>query len=135
MPTPRFVSVRFFFVASVAGEDFATVLANAAKVWTFLTGLFGGIGSLVETSPKVLYFKIGVAEILRLDLEMGSNQLKYPDMHLVNRNHQNTYVCDPKQLDLLLSDEHGLIKVPLFVKTITRLTPEEAAAIPRQYWP
>ena len=86
-------------------------------------------------SPKVLYFKIGVAEILRLDLEIGSNQLKYPDMHLVNRNHQNTYVCDPKQLDLLLSDQHGLIKVPLFVKTITRLTPEEAAAIPRQYWP
>jgi hypothetical protein len=86
-------------------------------------------------SPTVIYFRIGAAQILRLDLVTGSNQLKYRDSHLINRDHTHPWICNPKDLDLLVSDQTGIIKEPLFVKTITRLTPEEAAAIPSKYYP
>ena len=43
-------------------------------------------------------------------------------------------ICQPVQINLALSDGKGLY-VPLIAKTLTKLTPEEVAAIPKQFQP
>jgi len=86
-------------------------------------------------SPTVIYLRVGASQVFRLDLKAGSNQLKYTDMHLTNRHQVGSWICTPEDLDLLLSDDHHTYSEPLFVKSITRLTPDEIAAIPHQYEP
>jgi hypothetical protein len=86
-------------------------------------------------APDVILLRVGVHDIYRLDLKYGSNQLKYPDMHLANRHETTGWLCQPSDFDLLLSDDHGIYSEPLFVTKITKLTPDEVAAIPVKYRP
>ena len=64
----------------------------------------------------------------------GSNQLLMGDVHLINIARGGDMVCNPIDLDLFVSDNHGF-KTPLFVKTITKLTPEQVAALPKTLHP
>lgn len=86
-------------------------------------------------APDVVLLKVGASQVFRLDLREGSNQLKYPDMHLFNRHQHGPWICTPQDLDLLLSDDHRIYSEPLFVKSITRLTPDQIEAIPAKYRP
>ena len=86
-------------------------------------------------SPNVIYLRVGVSRIYQLDLSAGSNQLQEPAMHLVNKVRGSDWICDPLDLDLKLVDDHGAFEEPLFVKAITKLTPEQVAAIPKQFLP
>src|ERR1700722_6803404 len=83
-------------------------------------------------SPNVIYLRVGVSRIYRLALSAGSNQLQEPDVHLINKVRGSDWICDPLDLDLQLADDHGIFREPLFVKAITRLTPDQVAAIPRK---
>ncbi len=85
-------------------------------------------------APNVILIRVSVDKVYRLDLKQGSNQLQYPDVRLINRHEQEPFICDPADFDLLLSDGHGFTE-PLFVKSITPLTPDEVAAFPRKYQP
>jgi hypothetical protein len=82
-------------------------------------------------APDVILLRVSVDKVYRLDLKEGSNQLKYPDIRLVNRHEQSLFICRPDDFDLLLSDGHGFTE-PLFVKSMTLLTPDQVAAFPRQ---
>ncbi|HXQ16905.1 MAG TPA: hypothetical protein VN814_20015 [Caulobacteraceae bacterium] len=86
-------------------------------------------------SPNVIYLRVGVSRIYRLDLSAGSNQLQEPDMHLVDVVRGSDWICDPLDLQLQLKDDHGAFEEPLIVKAITRLTPDEIAAIPKRDLP
>ncbi|MEJ0065035.1 MAG: hypothetical protein WDM85_06025 [Caulobacteraceae bacterium] len=86
-------------------------------------------------SPNVIYIRVGVSRIYQIDLSAGSNQLQEPDMHLVNRIRGSDWICDPLDLQLQLADNHGAFAEPLFVKSITKLTPEQVAAIPKKFLP
>jgi hypothetical protein len=86
-------------------------------------------------SPNVIYLRIGVSQIYRLDLSAGSNQLQEGDVHLINKVRGSDWICSPLDLDLQLADDHGIFREPLFVKSITRLTPDQVAAIPRKDLP
>jgi hypothetical protein len=81
-------------------------------------------------APNVILLRVSVDKVYRLDLKEGSNQLTYPDMRLVNRHEQSLFICQPSDFDLVLTD--GIDKEPLFVKSMTLLTPDEVAAFPRQ---
>ena len=85
-------------------------------------------------APDVILIRVSVDKVYQLDLKEGSNQLKYPDMRLINRHEQSQFVCRPGDFDLLLSDGHGFTE-PLFVKSVTQLTPDEVAAFPRKFQP
>jgi hypothetical protein len=85
-------------------------------------------------APDVILMRVGASQVFRLDLETGSNQLKYSDVRLVNRHQTSAWICSPQDLDLLLVAQGGFSE-PLFVKSITRLTPDEVAAIPHQFQP
>jgi hypothetical protein len=81
-------------------------------------------------APNVVLVRVSPSRVWRLDLQQGSDQLKYSDVHLTNRNIQNSWLCTPADFDLLLSDTHGTMSIPLIVTSVRQLSPEEIAAIP-----
>ena len=91
-------------------------------------------GGWSASAKDVIYLRVEVNDIWRLDLNGGSTELLVPNTHLVNIARGGDSVCAPIDLDLFVSDEHGL-RIPLFVKAITKLTPEEAAALPAKFRP
>ena len=56
-------------------------------------------------------------------------------VHLVNRVRGSDWICGPLDLDLTLADDHGGFRSPILVKSITKLSPDEAKAIPPKFMP
>lgn len=86
-------------------------------------------------SPTVIYLRVRVNDVYRLDLASPSSELQEPLVHLVTRVRGSDWICSPLDLDLSLADDHGVFREPLFVKSITRLSPAEAKAIPPKFRP
>lgn len=82
---------------------------------------------------KTIYLRVNVRDIYKVDLAGGSSLLKWPDSHLINEVRGTDSVCNPIDLDLKVSNDQFV--EPLFVKAITKLTPEQVAAIPKKYLP
>jgi len=85
-------------------------------------------------SPDVIYIKVNMNEVYRLDLSAGSPQLQDADSHLVNIVRGSNSICSPLDFDLYVSDYHGF-RSPLIVKSMRKLTPAEVAAIPPKFRP
>lgn len=85
-------------------------------------------------SPDVIYLGVNMHDIYRVDLSVGSSQLQWPDMHLVSVNRGSSSICSALDLDLKIADTNGFSS-PLIAKRLTKLTPEEAAAVPRKFRP
>jgi hypothetical protein len=83
---------------------------------------------------NTLYLKVFMHDIYRVDLSSGSDMLTWPDSHLINKVRGTDSVCSPIDLDLSVSNGSG-IRVFLIAKAITKLTPEEIAAIPKKDLP
>ncbi|MEO8925589.1 MAG: hypothetical protein ABI306_00360 [Caulobacteraceae bacterium] len=84
-------------------------------------------------SPTVVYLRVN-SGVYRVDLSVGSDRLRSPGMHLVSKLNDNSSICNPLDLDLAVADEMG-IQEPLIAKAITKLTPDEIAAIPHKFRP
>ncbi|MDB5431790.1 MAG: hypothetical protein JWP35_2906 [Caulobacter sp.] len=82
-------------------------------------------------SPNILYLRVRIKDVYRLDLSAGSNQLQWPSNHLINTIRGSSLVCSAIDLDLAVSDGNGFVQ-PLIVKSIRKLTPEEVAALPKK---
>jgi hypothetical protein len=81
-------------------------------------------------SPEVIYLRVNVNDVYRLDVVGGgTSQLQYPGAHLISDYHGTAIVCSPVDLDLYVAASHGT-RVPVIVKSMTKLTPEEVAALP-----
>ncbi|HEY2658753.1 MAG TPA: hypothetical protein VGI79_03460 [Caulobacteraceae bacterium] len=85
-------------------------------------------------SPNVLYLRVRMHDIYRVDLSAGSSLLQAPAVHLVNKVRGSDSVCWPIDLDLSVSDGMGM-RMPLIASSITKLSTEEIAAIPKKYQP
>jgi hypothetical protein len=81
-----------------------------------------------------IYLRVSFKEYYRVDLSSGSDLLTWPDSHIVSQIRGTDMICSPIDLDLSVSDGHGFHEF-LIAKAITRLTPEEVAAIPKKYLP
>lgn len=86
-------------------------------------------------SPDVVYLGIIPHQVYRLDLSYGVPALQWPDMHLLSIVHNPASVCSAIELQLYVSDSHNDFRMPLIGRKLTKLTPEEVAAIPRKYLP
>jgi len=85
-------------------------------------------------SDKVLYLRVGVSDFYRVDLANRCLSLPYEGNHLVLTPTPGAdLICHPLDLDLKVS-ENG-VREPCIIKSITRLTPAEAAAIPKKVKP
>ncbi len=88
-------------------------------------------------APKsdVIYMRVNVKDIYEVDLSAGSSLLTGPAVHLVNRINGPDTICGPLDLDLSVVEDGGGIKEPLIAKSITKLTPQQIAAIPKKDLP
>lgn len=113
------------------------VLATGAQAATskdgrapcFFTNSWRGWSS---PSPNVLLLRVNVRDVYRVELAgRGSSSLDRAGYFLVNKVRGPNSVCSALDLDLAVADHHGFYQ-PLFPKTLTKLTPEEVAAIPKK---
>lgn len=84
-------------------------------------------------SPDVLYLRVRSKDVYRVDLAAGSSRLDGVGSYLIS-NVRSSMVCSPLDLDLAVADPAGF-SMRLIPKSITKLTPEEVAAIPAKYRP
>jgi hypothetical protein len=85
------------------------------------------------SDPNTIYVRVRQHEFFKLELSAGSNMVTDRSNHLLTNIRGSAWVCSPLDLDMSISD--GFVKVPLLVKSITKLTPEQVAAIPEKYRP
>jgi hypothetical protein len=85
--------------------------------------------------PSTIYLRVTMNRIFRVDLAHPSYQLSDPSVHLVTKIRGSAWICSPLDLQLDVADNHGIAREPLFVKSITELTPDEVKAIPAKYRP
>ena len=109
-------------------------------------------------SPNVIYLGVNQHDVYRVDLSAGSPLLQYPDVHLVSRTRGPETICSAIDLQLEVSDDVGFrgrlgegfrggfgggfdggfdegASEPLIASKLTKLTPDEVAAIPKRYRP
>ncbi|HVW72522.1 MAG TPA: DUF6491 family protein [Rhizomicrobium sp.] len=84
---------------------------------------------------KTIYLRMGADRYYRLELSRQCSTLKSVNPHLVLRNRQGGTICSALDLDVKASQSPGGIVEPCFPKTLTELTPAEAAALPKDARP
>jgi hypothetical protein len=82
---------------------------------------------------ETIYLRVRLNDIYKVELSHGSSLVTDPTSHLVSIVRGSSSVCTPLDLDLKISD--GIIIEPLFVKSLTRLTPDQVKAIPKKDLP
>jgi hypothetical protein len=82
----------------------------------------------------VLYLRVHINDIYRVDLTPGSHAYKSPGYFLVNVVRGSGWICSANDLDLTLSSDYGFRR-PLIAVSMRKLTPAEVAAIPRRDLP
>jgi hypothetical protein len=82
----------------------------------------------------VLYLRVHINDIYRVDLTPGSRVYKSPGYFLVNKVRGSDWICSALDLDLTLASDYGFRK-PLIAVSMRKLTPAEVAAIPRKDLP
>jgi hypothetical protein len=85
-------------------------------------------------SPDVIYLGVNLHDVYRVDLSAGSSMLNWPNMHLVSIVRGSDSICTALDLDLKISDDHGFTE-PLIAKALTKLSPDQVAAIPKKFRP
>ena len=78
-----------------------------------------------------LYMKVRNRDVYQVELSHGTTQLTSPGVHLVSIQRGVDTVCSPMDLDLRVSDGFG-IAMPIMAKSITKLSKEQIAAIPKK---
>ena len=92
------------------------------------------VSSTHADGDRTIYVRVGVSSFYRIDLANRCASLPYQGNHLVlTPTPGSDMICRPLDLDLKVSD-HG-VQESCFIKSITRLTPAEAAAIPKKVKP
>jgi hypothetical protein len=82
-------------------------------------------------NANTIYVRVFQRDVWRIDLSGGSSMLTDPTNHLITNFQGSSWICRPIDLsNMKVSDGH--ITIPLFVKSITKLTPEQVAAIPQK---
>jgi hypothetical protein len=83
------------------------------------------------SDAKTVYIRAAVDRIYRADLSRECPSLLWPDAHLVMKTHGGDLICTALDLDLRVSQGVHDIPEPCFVKTLTELSPTDAAALPK----
>ena len=82
-------------------------------------------------SPEVIYLRIKRHDIWRVDLSTRAPELQWADRSLVTTVNGGNTICSALDLNLSVTDGSGF-RTPLIIKALTKLTPDEAAALPEK---
>lgn len=121
-------------VASLLGLGAGSAAAAAANHSScFLSSDWEGWKS---PDPSTVYLRVSVNRVFRLELSHPAFDLNDPSAHLVSTIRGSSWICSPLDLQpLYISDGHGVMREPLFVRSMTELTPDQVKAIPAKYRP
>jgi hypothetical protein len=78
-----------------------------------------------------LYLRVRNRDVYQVKLSHGTSQLTSPGVHLVSVVRGVDSICHPLDLDLRVSDGYGFA-MPIMAKSITKLSAEQVAAIPKK---
>lgn len=85
---------------------------------------------------KTIYIRVSVDRFYRLDLTASCPAVMWPDSHLIMNIHGPDTICSAVDWDLKVAQSGpGGMAVPCIVKSMTELSPTEAAAIPKKFKP
>jgi hypothetical protein len=132
MPRLKCLALAAFGVAALAaGGARADAKTNPAHS-CFLSRDWQGWSA--PAPGDVLYLRVSLHDIYRVDLTPGSHARRDPDYFLVTKIHGSDWICSALDLDLQLSDHLGF-RQPLIARSLRKLTPAEVAAIPKKDLP
>ena len=78
-----------------------------------------------------IYLKVRLHDVYKVELAQKESFLNAPSMHLVTKSWGSNMICNPIDLDLKIADNFmPTFSTHLFIKSITKLTPEEVKALP-----
>ncbi len=84
---------------------------------------------------RTLYMRVNGRDIWKAEMSDDCSMLRGIGVHLVTRFHGTSTVCSPLDLDITVADDTSIGRETCIVKTLRKLTKEEAAAIPRKDQP
>ena len=100
-------------------------------------------------NANTIYLGVNLHDVYRVDLSAGSPELLWPDVHLLSYVRGSNSICSAIDLQLYVVEDNGAgfrvtgvgfadgngFREPLIARKLTKLTPEEIAAIPKKYRP
>jgi hypothetical protein len=132
--TPRRLAAGLMAGAALALAAGSALAASSSPCF-FITQWRGW----KSPSPNVIYLGVNMHDVYRVDLSAGSPELQWPDVHLISRVMGSDSICSALDLQLEVADNsNGFrsgFREPLIAAKLTKLTPEEVAAIPKKYRP
>ncbi len=84
---------------------------------------------------RTIYVRVNIDRYYRLDLSRECPALRYPGAHLIMNVRGPSTICSAVDWDLKVNMGKRGISEPCIVRTMTPLTPAEAAAIPKRFKP
>ena len=91
-------------------------------------------GWKISPDARSMYIRVNISRIYRLDFGATCSAAKFGNPHLITSTRGSSSVCTALDLDLRVSQGHGM-SVPCIVSNISQLSKEEAAALPREQKP
>jgi hypothetical protein len=86
--------------------------------------------------PSTIYVRVRVSDVYELKLTGSCPFITSGDAFLVTKFRGSSSVCDANDWDLKVAQNGpGSIPVPCIVRSMRRLSPQEAAAIPKKARP
>ena len=85
--------------------------------------------------PATIIIRVGINQFYRLDLSAPCPTLQFPDARLISVFRGSDSVCSPLDWDLRVAQYPAGITEQCIVKSMSRLTPEQVAAIPPRFRP
>jgi hypothetical protein len=82
-------------------------------------------------NDRTIYLGVTGHKVYRLDLAGSCPELTWPDARRISRDREGAgSICGPLDFDLKVAEQGGPA-TPCIVKSMTLMTPDEAAALPR----
>ena len=111
----------------------------------FCSPVFAGISECFRSSQfqdwrapddKTIIIRVNMHDYYRLDLSGRCPLLTAGNVHLITKMHGSDLICSPVDWELSVSDgPPGGISEPCIVGEMTKLTPDQVAAIPPKFKP
>ena len=87
------------------------------------------------TDAKTIYLRVGLQNYYRLDLANACQALKWPGAFLITKIHGPNLICGAVDWDLHVATSWRDIPQACIVKKMTKLSKEDAAALPQKFKP
>jgi hypothetical protein len=117
--------------ALVLAGSMAASTANAASSSCFWSSEYW---RWKAADAKTIYIRVGIKRFFRLDLSAACHNIEMSNVFLVTTIRGSNLICNGIDWDLRATQDGGSAE-GCIVKSMTALTPDEAAAIPSKFKP